>query len=80
MGVKTWFENDEMFIEGGGEIKGGHVHSHHDHRIAMACTVAGLNASTKLFIHEADAINKSYPDFYADLQKIGASIKTAVQA
>ena len=80
MGVKTWFANDEMFIEGGGEIKGGHVHSHHDHRIAMACAVAGLNASSELFIHEAEAINKSYPDFYADIQKIGASIKTEDQA
>ena len=75
MGIKTWFENDEMFIEGGGKIKGGIVHSHHDHRIAMACAVAGLNATAELFIHEAEAINKSYPDFYADMQKIGASIK-----
>ena len=46
----------------------------------MACAVAGLNASTELFIHEADAINKSYPDFYTDLQKIGASVKTDHQA
>jgi len=75
MGIKTWFENDEMFIEGGGEIKGGIVHSHHDHRIAMACAVAGLNATAELFIHEAEAINKSYPDFYADMQKLGAFIK-----
>ncbi len=75
MGIKTWFENDDMFIEGGGEIKGGIVHSHHDHRIAMACAVAGLNVTSDLYIHEAEAINKSYPDFYADMQKIGASIK-----
>ena len=80
MGIKTWFENDEMFIEGGGEIKGGSVHSHHDHRIAMACAVAGLSANSDVIIHEADAINKSYPDFYTDLQKIGASVKTDHQA
>ncbi len=75
MGVKTWFENDEMFIEGGGVITGTSVQSHHDHRIAMACAVAGLNASFAMEISAAQAVNKSYPDFYADLQKLGASIK-----
>lgn len=75
MGVKTWFENDEMFIRGGEEIKGGEVHSHHDHRIAMSCAVAGLKATTDTIISGADAVNKSYPDFYNDLQKLGASIR-----
>jgi len=75
LGVKTWFENDEMFIQGGEEVKGGEVHSNNDHRIAMACAVAGLKATSDTIISDADAINKSYPDFYDDLQKLGASVR-----
>ena len=75
LGVKTWFENDEMFIQGGEEIKGGDVHSHHDHRIAMACAIAGLNATADIIIHDADAVSKSFPDFYSVLKNLGASIR-----
>jgi len=52
------------------------VHSHHDHRIAMACAVAALRAEGDTTIEEAQAINKSYPDFYEHLQQLGASVNT----
>ena len=34
----------------GGRIRGGHVHSHDDHRIAMSLAVAALNADTPVVI------------------------------
>jgi 3-phosphoshikimate 1-carboxyvinyltransferase len=35
-----------------------------------------LKADGETIIEEADAINKSYPDFYEDLKQLGAFIKT----
>ena len=63
-----------MLIKGGTGVKGAVTHSHHDHRIAMACAVAGLKAEGDVTIEEAEAINKSYPDFYDHLKKLGATI------
>ncbi len=74
LGVKIILHGDEMLVKGGGRLSGATVHSHHDHRIAMACAVAALKAEGEVVIAEAEAINKSYPDFYEHLQKLGAGI------
>jgi 3-phosphoshikimate 1-carboxyvinyltransferase len=76
MGVEIILQDDVMIVNGANKIKGATVHSHHDHRIAMACAVAALKADGETIIEEADAINKSYPDFYEDLKQLGAFIKT----
>jgi 3-phosphoshikimate 1-carboxyvinyltransferase len=76
MGVEIILQDDVMIINGTNKLKGATVHSHHDHRIAMACAVAALKADGETIIEEADAINKSYPDFYENLRSLGASIKT----
>jgi len=75
MGIEITLQDDLMLIKGGTGIKGASVHSRHDHRIAMACAVAALKANGEVVIEEADAINKSYPDFYAHLRKLGAVVK-----
>lgn len=74
MEVKIDLNDDEMIIHGGEKVKGATVHSRHDHRIAMACAVAALNADGETIIEDANAIKKSYPDFYNDLKKLGASV------
>ncbi|MCO5235030.1 MAG: 3-phosphoshikimate 1-carboxyvinyltransferase [Chitinophagaceae bacterium] len=74
MGLSIELEEDTMLIHGGEVLQGATVHSRHDHRIAMACAVAALSAEGATTIEEAEAINKSYPDFYTDLQKSGADI------
>jgi 3-phosphoshikimate 1-carboxyvinyltransferase len=56
-------------------VKGAATHSHHDHRIAMACAVAGLKATGATSIEEAQAINKSYPDFYKHIEQLGAAVQ-----
>jgi 3-phosphoshikimate 1-carboxyvinyltransferase len=75
MGVEISLEKDEMFVNGGGQIQAATVHSRHDHRIAMACAVAALKANGEVEIEEAEAINKSYPDFYEHLQKLGGGVQ-----
>jgi len=71
MGIEITLQDDLMLVKGTAHLKGNKVHSHHDHRIAMACAVAGLKADGNTIIEEADAINKSYPNFYEHLQKLG---------
>lgn len=73
MGIDIKLENDEMFITGG-SLKTAEVSSHHDHRIAMAAAVAALAAEGTIEISNADAVNKSYPQFYKDLIKLGATV------
>ncbi|MGB4773154.1 MAG: 3-phosphoshikimate 1-carboxyvinyltransferase [Chitinophagaceae bacterium] len=75
MGVRIELQDDLMVIHGGGELKAAVTHSHHDHRIAMAIAVAALGADGETEIHEAEAINKSYPDFYDDMRLLGAVIQ-----
>ena len=74
MGVKIELRDDVMIIYGGKGVKGAKVHSHHDHRIAMACAVAALKADGETIIEEAGAVKKSYPDFYNDLKSLGADV------
>lgn len=76
MGLEIILQDDLMIINGGKGLKGAHVHSRHDHRIAMACATAGLRATGEVIIDEAEAINKSYPDFYKHIEKLGASVTT----
>jgi 3-phosphoshikimate 1-carboxyvinyltransferase len=75
MGIEIKLQDDLMLIEGGTGLKGATVHSHHDHRIAMACAVAALNTDGETVIEEAEAINKSYPDFYEHMKQLGAAVK-----
>jgi 3-phosphoshikimate 1-carboxyvinyltransferase len=74
MGIQIDLEGDIMKIHGGGEIQGGTVFSQHDHRIAMACGVAALKANSPVKITEAEAVNKSYTDFFDHLTHLGASV------
>ncbi|TXJ29294.1 MAG: 3-phosphoshikimate 1-carboxyvinyltransferase [Chitinophagaceae bacterium] len=74
MGVVIHLDGDLMRIEGGKGLKGAAVSSRHDHRIAMACAVAALKATGETSIEHAEAVNKSYPDFYNDLRALGAAV------
>lgn len=74
LGVEIRLQDDLMIIEGGNGLRGAALHAHHDHRIAMACAVAALKADGETTIEDAEAVNKSYPDFYEDLKLLHAAI------
>ena len=74
IGVEIELQGDLMMVKGGTVVKGAKVHSRHDHRIAMACAVTALKANGEIVIEEAEAINKSYPDFYKNIKSLGASV------
>jgi 3-phosphoshikimate 1-carboxyvinyltransferase len=75
LGIAIDLQDNLMLIKGGTGIQTASVHSRHDHRIAMACAVAGLKANGPVEIADADAINKSYPNFYEHMQALGANIQ-----
>jgi 3-phosphoshikimate 1-carboxyvinyltransferase len=74
MGLAITLQDDLMLIKGAAALTGTTVHSRHDHRIAMACAVAAQRASGNTIIEAADAINKSYPDFFDHLKQLGAKL------
>lgn len=79
LGIAIELKGDEMFISGGTGVKAAQVHSRHDHRIAMACAVAALKAEGEVVIDEAQAINKSYPDFYKHIELLGAGVNVVTE-
>jgi 3-phosphoshikimate 1-carboxyvinyltransferase len=74
LGIEILLNGDIMGIKGKENIKSASVHSRHDHRIVMATAVAALRAQGPVQIEKADAINKSYPAFFDDLSRLGASV------
>ena len=44
--------------------------SHNDHRIAMAAAVAALSSDDSVVIEGANAADKSYPNFWNDLDTL----------
>jgi 3-phosphoshikimate 1-carboxyvinyltransferase len=75
MGIEIILQDDLMLVKGGTGVNAAIVHSRHDHRIAMASAVAALQANGNVEIEEAESINKSYPNFYDHLQKLGATVQ-----
>jgi len=77
MNVDVELNGDLMMIKGSKEIKGAKVSSHNDHRIAMATAVAALAAKGNTIVENAEAVKKSYPDFYKDLKAIKTNSNTS---
>ncbi len=74
MGADVVEKSEELTIKGPKALHGATINPHGDHRIAMACTVAGLKAKGKTEILEAECVDKSYPSFFSDMKKLGAKI------
>ena len=75
MGAQIEEHPDGLTIEGPTPLTGTRVHSHGDHRLAMALTVAGLLASGETIIADAEVIHESYPEFVTTLRSIGAELE-----
>jgi len=74
LGVKATPTPDGMIIEGG-EIQGGTVDSHGDHRIAMAFAIAGLVAKGPITILNCANVATSFPGFVELAKKAGISLE-----
>jgi 3-phosphoshikimate 1-carboxyvinyltransferase len=70
LGGRIYESNNCLIIEGNGAdgLVGGIVRAHNDHRIAMMAAVAAGICSDEVIIEGADAVSKSYPDFFEVLE------------
>lgn len=73
-GIHYSVHDDELVIEGKNIFEYAQIDSHNDHRIVMAASIGALHAKGDTTIHNAEAVSKSYPDFFAHLSSAGAVI------
>ena len=71
IGGKLQKADDCIVIDGINSFSGGIANSFGDHRIVMALSVAAAFSSAPIIISHAEAIEKSYPDFYQDYHTLG---------
>jgi 3-phosphoshikimate 1-carboxyvinyltransferase len=69
LGANIELDGDFMRVEGT-RLKGAKVHSHNDHRIAMALAIAALNAEGEVDIEQSESVAKSWPEFFEKLEEI----------
>jgi len=74
MGAKIEEKPDGLVIEQS-PLQGTDLTSHHDHRIALSLSVAALASEGNSRIQNAECIAKTYQNFIADFQTLGASIE-----
>ncbi|MGN0522221.1 MAG: 3-phosphoshikimate 1-carboxyvinyltransferase [Eubacterium sp.] len=70
MGVAVEETRDGMIITGS-SVKGAELDGYNDHRIVMAFSIAALSANGETTITQAESINKTYPSFFDDYNKLG---------
>jgi 3-phosphoshikimate 1-carboxyvinyltransferase len=68
LGANVKICGDALLIRGVETLRGGIVSSHNDHRIAMMSAVAAIRADSPVTVEGAEAVNKSYPDFWRDFE------------
>lgn len=70
MGAQIETLPDGLIINGPQKLKGATIESFHDHRIAMAFSVAGLIAQGSTEILNSECVGISYPNFYIHLKEL----------
>ena len=79
LGIHAEGTPDGIIIEGG-QMGGGEVWAHGDHRIAMSFSVAALRANAPIRIHDSVHVATSFPNFLALCEKVGMHVAEEVQA
>lgn len=74
MGADITIVEDGLIVSGPCLLQGATINPHNDHRIAMACAIAALGASGETMIQNSECVKKSYPNFFDDLQLLGADV------
>lgn len=70
MGAEVEEYDDGLSVPGGQQLHGAEIDSEHDHRIAMAFSIAALRATGDTLIHGAEAAEISFPEFFQMLEGV----------
>lgn len=76
MGGDIRVQGDSIFLRHSKLAPSTQLVSHNDHRIAMAMAVASAAAALPVTIDQANAVEKSYPDFFQVLAGCGVTVET----
>lgn len=66
-------DKDHIYIVGKPSLSGGVVDSMGDHRIAMAASIASVFCTAPVILHGAEAVSKSYPQFFEHFEQLKQS-------
>ncbi len=75
LGANITETKEGLMIQGVQQLSGGRVDAWGDHRIAMMAAVAAAACKGKVTITGAQAVQKSYPRFWDDLETLGDKIE-----
>ena len=74
LGGKSEELPEELIVHGVPSLTGGTVDGANDHRIVMAAAIAATACQNPVTILGAQAVNKSYPNFWEEYQRLGGDI------
>ena len=70
LGAEAALDGNDILIRGRPMLTGGEADACGDHRIAMALALAASGCGQPVTIKGADAVNKSFPDFFTRLDSL----------
>jgi 3-phosphoshikimate 1-carboxyvinyltransferase len=73
LGIAAESTKDSLIVTGS-KIHGAEIDTHNDHRIAMSFALAGTKIPG-VVINNPNVVNKSFPEFWDKLEKLGVQIK-----
>ena len=76
LGIYNTVQPDGIEVRGG-ELSGGVIATHHDHRIAMSFSMAALRASDRIKISDCSHVATSFPGFAALASGVGLQLEVA---
>ena len=74
LGADVLEQPDSLIIHGRPYLTGGAVDGAGDHRIVMAAALASVLCKNTVTIFGAEAVNKSYPQFFKDFSSAGGQV------
>ena len=76
-GAKITSTENDVYIEGGNALcTPAKLHGHNDHRVVMSLAVCAMGAGLNATIDDAQAVRKSWPEFFAVLRKTGVEVES----
>jgi len=70
MGAEIEELQDGFIIKGPTQLKGAELETFHDHRIAMAFTIAGFVSDGDMVLDHPECASVSFPEFYYELERL----------
>lgn len=71
LGADVHTDGKSLTICGKDSLKGGSVKGYNDHRMVMMAAILATRCTSDVTISDAEAVEKSYPDFFNDYKTLG---------